>query len=90
MIGDALYANRKICSISEGYGIKPYFLLKTNATFRAKGVQSWKRMLCDFADNTQEWLEKYHVRSISESVNSMKKTEEILKINMHNLSSTAT
>ena len=58
-------------------------------------------MLYGFMDNTQEWLEQYHMRSISESVNSMmkrkmpvkirkklplrKNTEEILKISMHNL-----
>ena len=57
-------------------------------------------MLYDFVDNTQEWLAEYHMRSISESVNSMmkrkmpikvrkklplrKNTEEVLKINMHN------
>ena len=101
MLGDALYSNRKICSIVAGYRIRPYFLPKTNATFRAKGVESWKAMLYGFVDNTQEWLAKYHMRSISESVNSMmkrkmpvkvrkklplrKNTEEILKINMHNL-----
>ena len=101
MLGDALYPNRKICSITEEYGVTPYFLPKTNATFRARGVQSWRTMLYDFADNTQEWLEEYHMRSISESVNSMmkrkmpakvrkklplrKNTEEMLKINMHNL-----
>ena len=101
MLGDALYSNRKICSIVEGYGITPYFLPKTNATFRAKGVESWKLMLYKFMGNPQEWLEEYHMRSISESVNSMmkrkmpakirkklperKKTEEILKINMHKL-----
>ena len=101
MLGDALYSNRKICSITEGYGMTPYFLPKTNAMFRAKGVESWKTMLYGFKDNTQEWLEQYHMRSISESVNSMmkrkmpvkvrkklplrKNTEEILKINMHNL-----
>jgi transposase len=101
MLGDALYSNRKICSITEGYGIRPYFLPKTNATFRAKGIESWKTMLYNFVDDTQGWLSEYHMRSISESVNSMmkrkmpvkvrkklplrKKTEEILKINMHNL-----
>ena len=52
-------------------------------------------------DDTQSWLEHYHMRSISECVNSMmkrkmpvrirkklsqrKKTEETLKINIHNL-----
>ena len=28
-------------------------------------------MLYGFMDNTQEWLETYHMRSISESVNSV-------------------
>ena len=40
MLGEPLYSNRKICSIADEYGIKPYFLPKTNATFRAKGVAS--------------------------------------------------
>ena len=101
MLGDALYSNRKMCSITQGYGIDQYFLPKTNASFRAKGVESWKAMLYDFTDDTQLWLEHYHMRSISECVNSMmkrkmpvkirkklplrKRTEETLKINMHNL-----
>jgi len=58
-------------------------------------------MLYNFMDNTKEWLEQYHMRSISESINSMmkrkmpvkirkklsqrKKTEETLKIYIHNL-----
>ena len=101
MLGDALYSNRKMCSTTQGYGIDQYFLPKTNASFRAKGVESWKAMLYHFMDDTQSWLEHYHMRSISECVNSMmkrkmpvkirkklsqrKKTEETLKINMHNL-----
>ena len=101
MLGDALYSNRKICSIVEEYGITPYFLPKTNATFRSKGVASWKAMLYGFVEDPQSWMEEYHMRSISESVNSMmkrkmpvkirkklpqrKQTEETLKINMHNL-----
>ena len=80
MLGDALYSNRKICSITEEYGITPYFLPKTNATFRAKGVQSWKTMLYDFVDNPQEWLQEYHMRSISESVNSMMKRKMSVKV----------
>ncbi len=101
MLGDALYSARNILSITEKYGIGAYFLPKANATFRAKGAGSWKTMLYDFTDNTQEWLEHYHMRSISECVNSMlkrkmptkirkklsqrKNTEEALKINVHNL-----
>ena len=52
MLGDALYSNRKICSITEVYEIKPYFLPKTNATFCAKGVESWKIMLYSFMYDT--------------------------------------
>ncbi|MHB8395608.1 MAG: transposase [Thermoplasmataceae archaeon] len=88
MLGDALYSNRKICSIVDGYGITPYFLPKANATFRANGVASWKAMRYRFLEETQPWMEQYHMRSISESVNSMmkrKRTEESLKINTHNL-----
>ncbi|MEM0136161.1 MAG: hypothetical protein QXU18_13215, partial [Thermoplasmatales archaeon] len=101
MLGDALYSNRKMCSITSMYGIDQYFLPKTNASFRSKGAESWKNMLYAFMDDTQSWLEHYHMRSISECVNSMikrkmpinirkklplrKKTEETLKINMHNL-----
>ena len=39
MLGDALYSSRKICSIAKKYGILPYLLPKTNAAFRAKGVE---------------------------------------------------
>ncbi len=74
---------------------------KTNASFRSGGVSSWKGMIYSFMDNTQEWLDHYHVRSISECFNSVlkrkvpakirkklsqrKNTEEFLKVNMHNL-----
>ena len=101
MRGDALYSNRKTCSIVDAYGIEQYFLRKTNATFHARGVALWKRMLYDFMGSPWTWLEGFHMRSISESVNSKikrkvptkirkklpqrKKTEESLKINMHNL-----
>ena len=101
MLGDALYISRDACSLVDSYGVKPYFFPKRNVTFDAKGVPSWKMMLYDFVNNTQEWLRTYHMRSISESVNSMikrkmpskirkrlphrKRTEEYLKINMHNL-----
>lgn len=101
MLGDALYSSRNACSTVDSYGVRPYFLPKSNVKFSAKGVESWKMMLYGFMDNTQEWLETYHMRSISESVNSMikrkmpfkirkrlpnrKRMEEYLKVNMHNL-----
>ncbi len=101
MLGDALYSGRNTCSITDSYGVKPYLLPKSNVTFKAKGVELWKKMLYDFINNTQEWLENYHMRSISEFVNSMikrkmpskirkrlpqrKGMEEYLKINANNL-----
>ncbi len=42
MLGDSLYANRNACALTDSYGITPHFLPKSNATFRAKGVRSWK------------------------------------------------
>ncbi len=58
-------------------------------------------MMYSFMDNTQDWLEHYHMRSISECVNSVlkrkmpakirkklpqrKRIEEFLEVNMHNL-----
>ena len=90
-----------MCSITQGYGIDQYFFPKTNANFRVKGVESWRAMLYHFMGDTQSWLENHHMRSLSECVNSMmerkmpsrirkklplpKKTEETLKIIMHNL-----
>ncbi len=101
MLGDALYGNRKACSIVSDLGIKPYFMPKSNATFRAKGVASWSEMMYSLAKDPQTWLFNYHMRSISETINSMikrkmpwkirkklpnrKRTEETLKINIHNL-----
>ena len=80
MLGDALYSNRKMCSITQSYGIDQYFLPRTNASFRSKGVESWKNMLYNFMDDTQLWLEHYHMRSISECVNSMMKRKMPVKI----------
>ncbi len=101
MVGDSLYANRVACSIVAGYGAKPYFLPKVNATFRSHGVPSWKDMTYEFVEDPQEWLRAYHMRSISETVNSMDKarfparirkrlpwrkgTEEFLRRDVHNV-----
>ena len=70
MLGDALYANRNVCSITQSNGIDQYFLSKTNASLRANGVESLKSMLYYFMDDTQSWLEHHHIRSISECVDS--------------------
>ncbi|MHB8396203.1 MAG: transposase [Thermoplasmataceae archaeon] len=101
MLGDALYGDRESSAISSGNGMKHYFMPRINASFQALGTPSWKRSLYDFVDHTKEWLEQYHMRSISKCVNSMikrkmpfkirkrlpqkRKMEESLRINMHNL-----
>lgn len=53
MLGDALYSNRNVCSITLRYGIDQCFFPKTNASFRARSAPSWKTMLYAFMDDTQ-------------------------------------
>ncbi len=74
VLGDPLYASRAACAMVAGCGAKPYFLPKSNSTFRSHGVPSWSGMMYRFVDNPHEWLSVYHMRSISETVNSMQKT----------------
>ena len=101
LLGDRLYAARNICSVVEKYGVTPYFLPKSNSTFRSHGVQSWATMTHSFVHDTQQWLSAYHMRSNAEAVMSMlkrrlparirkklpgrKETEEFLKANVHNV-----
>ncbi|MGI0080080.1 MAG: hypothetical protein ACRECH_10695 [Nitrososphaerales archaeon] len=101
MLGDPLYASRKACAIVSGYGAKPYFLPKSNSTFRSHGVPSWSNMTHEFVADPQAWLQVYHMRSISETINSMEKrrfpanlrkkltlrrdTEDFLRQDVHNL-----
>ncbi len=98
---DGLYANRIVCAELENHNITPYILPRSNVTFRPKGVQLWKHMLYSLISNPQKWLESYHVRSISETGNSMLKmrkstkirkklserkgVEKALKFNIHNI-----
>jgi transposase len=80
LYGDGIYANRIVCGLLEQTNIAPYFLPKSNVTFRSKGVPLWKNMLYSLAENPQRWLESYHNRSISETGNSMLKRREPTKI----------
>ena len=48
--------------------------------FMAKDGITGIIMLYGFVDNTQYWMEQYHMRSISESVNSMMKRKMPVKI----------
>lgn len=101
ILGDGIYANRKSCAVAENYKITPFFLPKSNVTFKSRGVKAWKDMLHRLVNDPQTWLSSYHGRSMSEAVNSMmkrrmpakirkklpqrKRTEEVLKINVHNV-----
>jgi transposase len=101
MLGDSLYATRQACAIVAGYGARPYFLPKTTSTLRSHGVPAWKEMTYELVKDPQGWLEAYHMRSISETVNSMdktrfpakirkrlywrKRTEELLRKDVHNV-----
>ena len=101
LCGDGIYANRVACALLEEHGIAPFLLPASNVTFRSRGVPLWKNMLHSLVEKPQVWLESYHDRSISETVNSMlkrreptkirkklsqrKATEETLKFNIHNL-----
>jgi transposase len=73
VLGDALYSTRPACSMVTASGARPYFFPKVNSIFMSHGVPSWKEMLYGFVDDPQQWLRVYHMRSISETANSMDK-----------------
>ena len=80
VLGDALHTSRNNCALVAQYGAKPYFLPHVNSTFLALGVPSWNNMMHAFVEDTQEWLKEYHMRSISETFNSVDKTRFPWKI----------
>lgn len=101
LLGDTLYANRKICKITASYNIALYSIPRSNSTIKSKGVKEWSRMTYELILDPLGFLSVYHGRSISETVNSMMKrrepmklrkrlsvrraTEEQLKVLIHNL-----
>lgn len=72
-LGDAEYSTRPACSMVIASGARPYFFPKVNSIFMSHGVPSWKEMMYEFVDDPQQWLRTYHMRSISETANSMDK-----------------
>ena len=71
VLGDGIYACRWITDLVSKSNVIPYFLPKSNVTFQSKGFAGWYDMLFSLWNDTQRWLEQYHIRSISETVNSM-------------------
>lgn len=70
-LGDGIYSARWITDIVSKSNVTPYFLPKSNVTFQSKGFAGWYDMLFSLWNDPQRWLEQYHMRSISETVNSM-------------------
>ena len=68
---DSAYLSRANCDAIDSVGAKPYIFPKENTIIKKRGSKAWKEMLLAFIDNPQDWLEHYHKRSISESVNSV-------------------
>ena len=101
VVGDTLYANRPFCQMVYFSGAVLYSLPKSNMTLKKNGFEDWARMTYQLILDPQGFLDIYHNRSISESVNSMMKrrestpirkrlsrrrrTAEVVKINLHNL-----
>jgi transposase len=101
VLGDGIYGCRWITNLVSENNATPYFLPRSNVTFKSKGAMGWYDMLYSLWEDPQEWLEHYHMRSISETVNSMikcrfgaplrkrleprKETETRLKLVGHNI-----
>jgi transposase len=72
-LGDGIYSARWITDMVSKSNVTPFFLPKSNVTFQSKGFAGWYDMLFSLWKDPQIWLEQYHMRSISETVNSMVK-----------------
>ncbi len=72
-LGDGIYGIRWITDLVSKSNVTPYFLPRSNVTFQSKGFAGWYDMLFSLWNDPQKWLEQYHMRSISETVNSMVK-----------------
>ncbi|HJH28245.1 MAG TPA: hypothetical protein C5S50_02835 [Methanosarcinaceae archaeon] len=73
VLGDGIYSARWITDLVAKSNVTPFFLPKSNVTFQSKGFAGWYDMLFSLWNDPQMWLEQYHMRSISETVNSMVK-----------------
>jgi len=68
--GDAAYISRLNCNEVAGMGGIPKIFPKEGITLKMRGSAAWTKMLLTLIDDPQKWLEEYHNRSISETVNS--------------------
>ena len=68
MTADAAFISRENCSAIASSGALPRIFPKKDISHW--GPDAWMEMLEEFVFDTQTWLEKYHRRSIVETVNS--------------------
>lgn len=68
--GDPAYVSRLNCTTVSKMGGIPRIYPKEGMTLRMKGSAAWTEMLLTLIEDPQKWLEDYHCRSISETVNS--------------------
>ena len=101
VLGNGIYGCRWITNLVSENNATPYFLPRSNVTFKSIGALGWYDMLYSLWEAPHAWLENYHMRSISETVNSMvkcrfgaplrkrlesrKETETRLKLVGHNI-----
>lgn len=69
--GDAAYLSRDNCNAITSYGGIPRIYPKSNTRLNQKGSKAWTQMLLAFITDPQKWLSEYHMRSVSESCNSV-------------------
>lgn len=66
--GDSGYLSRNNCRIVAKKGGTPFFHPKNNTTKKPKHVKAWKDMIRAYMEDTQNWLNTYHIRSYVEAV----------------------
>ena len=74
-LGDAAYLSRSNCQHIGILGGEPRLMLKRGISLKQKGVKEWTDMLLKFLNDPQKWLEEYHQRSKSETINSVLKRD---------------
>jgi transposase len=65
--GDKAYSSRANCQAVADKKGKPFLCFKANATGKAKGYPAWQISFRAYADNPDEWMDEYHIRSIVEA-----------------------
>ncbi len=76
VLGDGLYAGRPMVRLVAEMEAVPRFLPRRNVTMKRQGVKAWGEMLLDMARDPQKWFSEYHLRSLSETSNFVRKNRQ--------------